>query len=77
MYIAWKFEIARPGKNGPYFNTLRITPLLILVFVFVWLISIGLALGSYILQPIMLRRYTNRMSIHTSKRGYRIVPTGT
>lgn len=77
VYIAWKFEIARPGKHGPYFNTLRITPLLLAIFVVVWLICIGLSLGSYVLQPIMLRRYTSRMSIHTSKRGYKVVPTGT
>lgn len=76
-YVMWKFEIARRGKNGPYFNTLRFTPMLIFVFLFTWLISIGLSVGSYVLQPVMLKRYTSRMSIHTSKRGYKVVPTST
>lgn len=76
-YVISKFEIARRGRNGPYFNTLRITPLLVLVFLIIWLISIGLSIGSYVLQPVMLKRYTSRLSIHTSKRGYRVVSTTT
>ena len=76
-YIMWKFEIATAGKNGPQFFTLRPTPLSVLLLFFFWLVSCALSIGSYILLPIMFKRYTSRMSIHTSKKGYKIVPTGT
>lgn len=58
VYITYLFEWIRVGSEGPYLQSLRRNWLGTILFLFLWLVSMMLGLGSYILTPVFYFRYT-------------------